>query len=175
LALEVARNAIAMWAGNPTELLSVFTSAGGDTPIIDDLCSTLVDSPQLISPTRFIHSIHNAPAGVWSMATVNAQANTHERAPCSFQTVFWKPSCSATEQKPFFVGDTAAPVPGRSLDSKCPWRLHWLSAQPSPSTRCLHSDQTKTQNFLKLPGAASWHGMASMALLETLASAKTPI
>lgn len=186
LALEVARNAIAMWAGNPTELLSVFTSAGGDTPIIDDLCSTLVDSPQLISPTRFIHSIHNAPAGVWSMATVNAQANTalsahlHSFSNGLLETIV---QCHTEQKSVLFVGyDTAAPSALTcSLDSQMPMAVALVvSAQPSPSTQgVLHCVIKAHQDPQSLPQTACAKqlmasGMAqAWPLLEALASAKT--
>lgn len=69
ISLDVASNACAM-AGLPaSELSSVFTSAYGDIAITDYMCATLAQTPDLISPTRFHHSVHNAAAGYWSIAT----------------------------------------------------------------------------------------------------------
>jgi 3-oxoacyl-(acyl-carrier-protein) synthase len=76
LALAAAHEAVAACGHDPAQLLAVFASAHGDLPVIDELCRTLVHTPTLVSPTRFLHSIHNAPAGFWSMLTRNGQGNT---------------------------------------------------------------------------------------------------
>ena len=69
VALEVAAAAVAMAGQDAATLASVFTSAHGDLAIVDALCSTLAANPQLLSPTRFHHSVHNAASGYWAMAT----------------------------------------------------------------------------------------------------------
>lgn len=69
VALEVAAAAVAMAQQDAALLPSVFTSAHGDLGIVDALCSTLASNPQLLSPTRFHHSVHNAASGYWAMAT----------------------------------------------------------------------------------------------------------
>ncbi len=73
VALEVAREAVDMARGANTidssSLASVFASAYGDLAIVDYLCETLAGDPRLLSPTRFHHSVHNAAAGYWSIAT----------------------------------------------------------------------------------------------------------
>lgn len=76
LALTASEEAIRDAGRDASELLAVFCSTHGDLPIIDHLCSTLVHTPLLVSPTRFLHSIHNAPAGLWSMLSRNPHANT---------------------------------------------------------------------------------------------------
>lgn len=76
LALEAGRMAVASSGLRAQDLLSVFTSAHGDLAIIDSMCRTLAEAPTLVSPTRFLHSIHNAPAGLWSMAAPSTRANT---------------------------------------------------------------------------------------------------
>lgn len=76
LSLAAAHEAVAACGHDRAQLLAVFASAHGDLPVIDELCRTLVHTPTLVSPTRFLHSIHNAPAGFWSMLTRNGQANT---------------------------------------------------------------------------------------------------
>lgn len=76
LALTASEEAVRDAGRDASELLAVFCSAHGDLPIIDHLCSTLVHTPLLVSPTRFLHSIHNAPAGLWSMLSRNPHANT---------------------------------------------------------------------------------------------------
>lgn len=76
LALEAGRMAIESADHPVDQLLSVFASAHGDLAIIDYLCATLAQTPSLVSPTRFLNSIHNAPAGMWSMAANCMQAST---------------------------------------------------------------------------------------------------
>lgn len=76
LSLAAAHEAVSTCGHDPARLLAVFASAHGDLPVIDELCRTLVHTPTLVSPTRFLHSIHNAPAGFWSMLSRNGQGNT---------------------------------------------------------------------------------------------------
>lgn len=69
LALEVASAAVAMSGLNAADLPTVFTSTHGDLAINDAMCRALVDAPLLVSPTKFINSVHNAPSGYWAIAT----------------------------------------------------------------------------------------------------------
>jgi hypothetical protein len=71
MALHVAEQAVAQSGLDATTLASVFTSAHGDLAIVDALCSTLAADPQLLSPTRFHHSVHNAPSGYWAIAAAS--------------------------------------------------------------------------------------------------------
>jgi hypothetical protein len=69
VALAVAHEAVAASARDAATLASVFTASGGDGSNFHAICETLAsDDPQL-SPTRFHNSVHNAPAGYWSIAT----------------------------------------------------------------------------------------------------------
>jgi hypothetical protein len=47
---------------------SVFASSDGDLPIADKMSRALADTTQMVSPTVFHNSVHNAPAGYWSIA-----------------------------------------------------------------------------------------------------------
>lgn len=69
LAAEVAGQAIAMSGRQANELACVFSSAFGDQAITDYMCDTLAREPSALSPTRFHNSVHNAPAGYWTIAT----------------------------------------------------------------------------------------------------------
>ncbi|MDZ7785394.1 MAG: beta-ketoacyl synthase chain length factor [Halioglobus sp.] len=53
-------------------LASVFVSSGGDYRIHDQICRGLLKPEKHISPTLFHNSVHNAPAGYWSIATGSA-------------------------------------------------------------------------------------------------------
>lgn len=76
LALEVAAQAVAAAGRDPAVLPSVFTSAYGDLALLDQLCTTLVTQPTLLSPTRFHNSVHNAASGYWTIATGCRAAST---------------------------------------------------------------------------------------------------
>lgn len=69
LAAAAAGQAVAASGLDPATLASVFSSAHGDQAITDYMCATLAQSPAELSPTRFHNSVHNAPAGYWTIAT----------------------------------------------------------------------------------------------------------
>lgn len=66
-------------------LLSVFTSSGGDGDNCHAICETLATTDRQLSPTRFHNSVHNAPAGYWSIATGAMAAST---ALCAYDASF---------------------------------------------------------------------------------------
>ncbi|HKJ18402.1 MAG TPA: beta-ketoacyl synthase chain length factor [Xanthomonadales bacterium] len=69
MAIEVLGQACTMSAIEPHKAAVVFSSAMGDMDITDAICSTLARQPELVSPTRFHNSVHNAAIGYWSIAT----------------------------------------------------------------------------------------------------------
>lgn len=69
LAAEVADQAVAMSGLDASTLACVFASSHGDQPIMDYMCAVLAKAPAELSPTRFHNSVHNAPAGYWTIAT----------------------------------------------------------------------------------------------------------
>ncbi|GAA0712674.1 beta-ketoacyl synthase chain length factor [Dokdonella soli] len=69
LACEVANQACTMAGRDAADVPAVFASAHGDIAISDALCTTLAGDPLALSPTRFHNSVHNAPAGYWTIAT----------------------------------------------------------------------------------------------------------
>lgn len=113
LALEAGRMALAAGGHTGAALPGVFTSAHGDLAIVDALCSTLATTPLEVSPTRFLNSIHNAPAGLWSMATASRQATTAVTAGrYSFATGLLEAllQCAADDQAVLFIAyETVAP------------------------------------------------------------------
>jgi len=76
LAIEVAAAAVAAAALDPRELASVYVSAHGDLAISDHMCAELAGAAPMISPTRFHNSVHNAPAGYWSIGSGCMRAST---------------------------------------------------------------------------------------------------
>jgi len=76
LALAAGQDALAHKAGGIAFLPSVFASSGGDGEVINEICITLAGNDRQVSPTRFHNSVHNAPAGYWSIATGSRAPST---------------------------------------------------------------------------------------------------
>ena len=70
--LEAARHA----GIEPAELPMVFASSGGDNDNCHEICLTLASANRALSPTRFHNSVHNAPAGYWSIAAATQVQST---------------------------------------------------------------------------------------------------
>ncbi|MFS2107977.1 beta-ketoacyl synthase chain length factor [Ralstonia sp. Ralssp135] len=69
LALAVGHEAVAASGRDAATLATVFSSSGGDGQNCHAICETLASDDRKLSPTRFHNSVHNAPAGYWSIAT----------------------------------------------------------------------------------------------------------
>jgi hypothetical protein len=69
MAIEVMKQACDMASLNPREVATVYCSAMGDMQITDYICQTLAQNPELLSPTQFHNSVHNAATGYWTIAT----------------------------------------------------------------------------------------------------------
>lgn len=67
LSFAAAEQACAMAGLEPAQPVAVFSSGMGDLQITDYMCRTLADQPELLSPTRFHNSVHNAASGYWSI------------------------------------------------------------------------------------------------------------
>ena len=67
-ALAVAHEAATASGREPATLATVFASSGGDGYNCHEICETLAGDDKQLSPTRFHNSVHNAPAGYWSIA-----------------------------------------------------------------------------------------------------------
>ena len=79
LALQVAQEAMAQVALTPApspsngrggwSVPTVFASSGGDSEVLDKICTALTQPDRPVSPTYFHQSVHNTPAGYWAIAT----------------------------------------------------------------------------------------------------------
>jgi len=85
LAIAVGLAAASRAAIEPKSLLTVFTSSAGDGDNCHEICQTLASPERQLSPTRFHNSVHNAPAGYWSIAT---GAMTGSTTLCAFDGSF---------------------------------------------------------------------------------------
>lgn len=69
LALAVGSEAIAHAGRDPATTATVFASSSADSETIHQILVTLASAEREVSPTSFHNSVHNAPAGYWSIAT----------------------------------------------------------------------------------------------------------
>ncbi len=75
LALQVAQEAALHADIAPNTTPTVLASSGGDSEVLDKICAALTLPDRPVSPTHFHHSVHNTPAGYWSIATRCAAAS----------------------------------------------------------------------------------------------------
>ena len=68
LALAVGQEAFAMAGRDAADTATVFASSGGDGATIHEILEVLAAPDVEMSPTRFHNSVHNAPAGYWTIA-----------------------------------------------------------------------------------------------------------
>lgn len=76
IAVAVGAEAFAMAGRDPAATATVFASSGGDGETLHAILSTLAFPDPELSPTRFHNSVHNAPAGYWSIATGSTAASS---------------------------------------------------------------------------------------------------
>lgn len=67
LALAVADEACAHAGVNAADMRGVFASSNGDGAVVDSILSALSTPQGEVSPTQFHNSVHNAPAGYWTI------------------------------------------------------------------------------------------------------------
>lgn len=118
-ALMVGSEALAGCGYDSTEVAIVFSSCGGDGMITDQICRALACSPPEMSPTRFHNSVHNAPAGYWS---IFARSRAPSTTLCGFDASFAAGLLEAAaqtvvEQRPVLLVayDLPSPEPLRKL------------------------------------------------------------
>jgi hypothetical protein len=76
LALAAGCEAFANAGRDAADTATVFTSSGGDSENVHEICATLATREREVSPTRFHNSVHNAAAGYWSIATRSQAPST---------------------------------------------------------------------------------------------------
>ena len=84
LALSAAEQALLSSGLCARATPSVFASNFGDLPTVDAVCEALAHHPELLSPTRFHHSVHNVASGYWAMGQrTHAPSTAISAAPCT--------------------------------------------------------------------------------------------
>ena len=121
MAVEVMLQACRMAGMEPGRPAAVFASQMSDMDTTDYICRVLAQSPELVSPTRFHNSVHNAAVGYWSIATANrAPANAIAAFEYSVPLALLEAAAQvAAEETPVLmvVQDSAPPAP---FDYICP-------------------------------------------------------
>ncbi len=74
LAVESSWQATQSAGISPDTLTCVFVSGLGDTDLTDYMCKVLASEHKELSPTKFHNSVHNAPAGYWTISTKTMSA-----------------------------------------------------------------------------------------------------
>lgn len=85
LALAIGIEAAQAAGRDAANLATVFAASGGDGDNCHAICEMLAGEDRFISPTRFHNSVHNAPAGYWSIA---AQAMAASNVLCAYDGSF---------------------------------------------------------------------------------------
>jgi hypothetical protein len=76
LAVDIAQEAVLQSGLKAEQLAVVFASSNGDTNTLHQICEALATPERFVSPTRFHNSVHNAPAGYWSIASGSMQPSS---------------------------------------------------------------------------------------------------
>lgn len=76
LTMAVGSEALFHAGRDPSATATVFTSSGGDGDTVHGILESLASGDREVSPTRFHNSVHNAPAGYWSIATHSREPTT---------------------------------------------------------------------------------------------------
>src|ERR1022692_4662850 len=117
LAIALGLEAASRAGLDPSSLLTVFSSSGGDGDNCNEICQTLVSADRQLSPTRFHHSVQNVPAGYWSIATGAMAAST---TVCAYDASFAAGLLESLAQ----VAIHAQPVLLIAYDANYPPPLH---------------------------------------------------
>jgi hypothetical protein len=129
LALRVAEEALPLQAAQALTPAAIFSSAYGDPTITHKLCELLSGTPPMASPTMFHNSVHNAPAGYWSIATGNPATTTSIAAGDeSFATsLIYAAAQVVSDRCPLLLVSYDLPYP-RPLADKCKVTAPFASA-----------------------------------------------
>jgi hypothetical protein len=139
-AVHVAQEAMQQAEIDAREVASVFASSEGETEVLDRLCTALATPQRVISPTLFHHSVHNAAAGYWGIATGSQHSST---ALCGYDSSFCAGLLEATayahmEGKPVLLVVYDLPPPSPLYDAR-PMRGRFAAALVLTRTPASHN------------------------------------
>ena len=124
-ALVAGHDALAAAGRAAADIATVFASCGSDGKITHQICEALATPAAEVSPTRFHNSVHNAPAGYWSIAMASsAPSNSLCAGDGSFGAALLEAAAqSVVEARPVLLIAYDVPYPE-------PLRAAWPIADP---------------------------------------------
>jgi len=182
MAVEVMLQACRMAAVEPGRPACVFASHMSDMETTDYICRVLAQSPELISPTRFHNSVHNAAVGYWSIATGStAPANAIAAFEWSVPIALLEAATQvASEGVPVLAVAQDSTPPG-AFDYICPGARSFAAAllltpagsERQPLARCRLQARSDVVDWPRLPrglpdGLASNRSARLLPLLALL-------
>lgn len=185
IALEAAQQVLDQKLSNSLQVSALFSSAYGDPMVTHKLCDMLSQQPSSASPTLFHNSVHNAPAGYWSISShYHGNTNSIAAGDHSFANGLWLAASHCLfDQGNVLLTCYDLPYP-EPLNQKCPVSMAFavsllLSAQQQSDSRYqlqmqLASDQPPTRMSI-----AQWEALRlgnpaarSLPLLQAIQEAK---
>jgi hypothetical protein len=125
LALAAGGEAVAAAGRDASGIATVFASSSGDCDNVHVVLETLAAPTREVSPTRFHNSVHNAPAGYWSIATqCRAPSTSLACHDGSFAAGLLEAACQAAS--------TGSPVALIAYDHPYPDPLHKVRPVGAP-------------------------------------------
>jgi hypothetical protein len=123
LAMAAGFEAVKQAQADAAALPAVFSSTGGDCDNCHLILEGLASADRTVSPTRFHNSVHNMPAGYWSIATACMAPTT---SLCAYDATFAAGLLEAACQ----ASSTQAPCLLVAYDTAYPEPLHALRPIP---------------------------------------------
>lgn len=172
-AWAVAEQALSSSGIDAREANTVFTSSGGDGVILHQLCTALASPERDVSPTIFHNSVHNAPAGYYSIAHASHAASTSlccHASPLAAGLLEAAVQVSNEGSPVLLVGfDLVAPFPLAPVwPAQQDFAVALLLAPPSPGHSLASWRIMPTSAALETP-PASTHWMSQFAQANPLA------
>jgi len=162
MAIEVMKQACDMAALDPREVATVYCSAMGDMQITDYICRTLAENPELLSPTQFHNSVHNAATGYWTIATTaHSPATAISAYTYSASMAFLEAAIQAADEElPVLLVTEEVQAPP-ALSFACPTNAPFAAALLlAPVSK--NFPAIARLGFETLAGAMEWKGLASL-------------
>ncbi|MDQ7988574.1 MAG: beta-ketoacyl synthase chain length factor [Candidatus Dactylopiibacterium sp.] len=125
LSMAIGFEAIRQAGADASRLANVFSSTGGDCDNCSAILEVLATEERAVSPTRFHNSVHNAPAGYWSIATHCMAAST---SLCAYDATFAAGLLNAAGQ----VAASGEPCLLMAYDTAYPEPLYSIRPIPHP-------------------------------------------
>lgn len=175
-ALAAGHDALCAGGLADADVATVFVSCGSDGKITQRICEALATPAREVSPTRFHNSVHNAPAGYWSIAMASCAPSTSLCAGAgSFGAALLEAAAQAVvEARPVLLIAYDLPYPE-------PLRAVWTLADPfAVAVLLVQADANASGPRVRIelssaPPADAWPRALPRALARNPAAAALPL